>query len=285
MVIDGKKLSLEIQNSLREEIAAGGYAPRLAIVQVGKNPVTEKFLEQKKKFGAAIGAPVEICCVSPDVSTGELTQLISNVGNRDDIGGIIVQLPLPPGVDTNEVLDAIPPEKDPDRLSSVSVGLLAAGFIDVLPPVVGAIRHIVDTYQIELLGKHAVVVGSGRLVGLPAALWLSHKGATVTVLNKYTKNATDHTIRADLIVSGAGQAGLIMPHMVREGVAVIDCGTSESHGRVVGDVDPRVAEAASLFSPVPGGVGPLTVAMLFSNLFALSRKKKVIVAREGVEPS
>jgi len=272
MIIDGKKLSNGIQNLLREEILKSGLLVRLAVIQVGNDPVTEKFLEQKKKFGADIGVAVDICNFPKATSTDEIIKKISEVARQADVGGIIVQLPLPSNINTNEVLDTIPFNKDPDTLSSKSTELLASGSRNILPPVVGAVRHIMETYHIALSGKQAVVIGRGRLVGLPVALWLTGQGATVTTLDKYTEHVQDFTLSADIIVSGAGKGGLITSDMVHEGTVVIDCGSSELYGHIVGDVEKTVAEKAAFFSPVPGGVGPLTVAMLFSNVLALVKK-------------
>ncbi len=272
MIIDGKKLSGEIKSSLREEVLKFGLAIRLVVVSVGADPVTKKFLEQKKQFGADIGVAVDVCNFATTTSAAEIIQKISEVSRQADVGGIIVQLPLPLAINTSELLDAIPFNKDPDMLSRKSTELLAAGSYAMLPPVVGAVRHIMETQHIALSGKQAVVIGRGRLVGLPVALWLAGQGATVATLDKYTKNIQDFTRAADIIVSGAGKGGLITSDMVREGATIIDCGTSELYGRIVGDVEKTVAEKAAFFSPVPGGVGPLTVAMLFSNLLALAKK-------------
>jgi methylenetetrahydrofolate dehydrogenase (NADP+)/methenyltetrahydrofolate cyclohydrolase len=140
-----------------------------------------------------------------------------------------------------------------------------------LPPVVGAIKVIFDENKIEIKGKNIVVVGAGRLVGKPVVTWLINEGGTVTVIDENSKNPQEFTIKADIIISGVGKPKIIKPEMVKEGVVAIDCGTSESSGQVVGDIDPEISKKASILAPVPGGIGPITIAILFKNLFELSK--------------
>ncbi len=279
MIIDGKAIAEKIKSSLREEVfppeadqpLAGKKKIRLAVIKVGADPVTEKYLEVKKKFAKAIGVDVRIYEVPKDISTNKLREKISEVVRIEEISGVIVQLPLPPQINTQYILDAIIPEKDPDMLSARTWGRFSTGKSKILPPVIAAIKAIFDENKIDLKGKNAVIVGAGRLVGKPAALWLINEGATVSVIDENTKNQEDYTKKADIIISGAGKPKIIKPYMVRDGVVAIDCGTSESSGQIVGDIDPDVAKKASIFSPIPGGVGPITIAMLFRNLIELSK--------------
>ncbi len=271
MVVDGKAIAEKIKASLREEVLRSGKKLRLAVIVVGGDTVTEKFLEQKKKFAAAIGADVHVYDFPADISTTKLREKISEVVRIKENTGVIIQLPLPPHINTPYILDAIMPEKDPDLLSSKSWGAFAAGKNKILPPVVGAIKKIFQEYDIEPKGKSIAVIGAGRLVGKPAALWLMSEGATVTVIDENSLHPARYTLHADIIISGVGKAGLITRDMVKEGAVIIDAGTSESGGSIKGDVEAEAAERASVFSPVPGGVGPVAVAMLFQNLVALSK--------------
>ncbi|MDP3784647.1 MAG: bifunctional 5,10-methylenetetrahydrofolate dehydrogenase/5,10-methenyltetrahydrofolate cyclohydrolase [bacterium] len=271
MIIDGKALAEKIKNSLKEEISRSGKKIRLAVVKIGSEAVTEKFLEQKKKFADEIGVDVRIYEIPEDISTNKLREKVSEIVHIKENDGIIIQLPLPERINTQSILDAIIPEKDPDVLSSKSWGKFSTGKSKILPPVVGAIKTIFEEYKVDIKGKNIVVVGAGRLVGKPVATWLLNEKATVMVIDENTPDASRFTLQADVIISGAGKPKLIGPDMVKEKVITIDCGTSESGGQVVGDIDPEVSKKAALFSPVPGGVGPLTVAMLFKNLIELSK--------------
>ncbi|OGS53190.1 MAG: hypothetical protein A2Y20_02680 [Firmicutes bacterium GWF2_51_9] len=283
MIIDGKNLAEEIKNSLKDEVSKIGKKIRLAVIQVGKNPVTEKFLEQKKLFGGAVGIDVRMYELPENVSTNQLREKLAEIVHIKENTGVIIQLPLPKqinphtklfgvGVNTQYILDGIIPEKDPDMLSSKSIGLFSSGRSKILPPIVGAIKYIFDRNNVDVKGKQVTVIGAGKLVGKPVATWLINQGAAVTIIDENTIDPTLHTMGADILISGVGEPNLITADMIKDGVIAIDCGTSEANGKVVGDLDPKIADKASLFTPVPGGVGPLTVAMLFKNLVELAKK-------------
>ena len=271
MIIDGKKMAEEIKAELKAEVFKFGRKIRLAVVKIGSDQVTEKFLEQKKKFGSAVGIDVRIYELSETISTNQLRKKLAEVAHIKENTGVIAQLPLPKQINTQYILDGIIPEKDPDMLSSKSVGLFSSGRSKILPPVVGAIKYIFDKNNIDVRGKKVTVIGAGRLVGKPVATWLINQGATVTIIDENTTDPTLHTMGADILISGAGEPNLITAGMVKDGVVAIDCGTSESAGKLLGDFNQKVADKASLFTPVPGGVGPLTVAMLFKNLVELAK--------------
>src|SRR3989344_4957582 len=278
MIIDGKAIAEKIKSSLREEISSSKKKIRLAVIEVGSDLVMKKFVEQKKKFADAIGVDVRVYEIPVDISTNKLREKVSEIVHIKENNGVIVQLPLPPQINTQYILDAIVPEKDPDMLSSKSWGAFAAGRAKILPPVAGAVKAVFDEHKVEIRDRNAVVIGAGRLVGKPLATWLLNAGATVSVIHRGTKNPEEYTRKADIIISGVGKPKLITSVMVKEGVVAIDCGTSESppgagqaSRQGVGDIDPGVSEKASLFAPVPGGVGPVTVAMLFKNLVELSK--------------
>jgi len=276
MIVEGKQLAEKIKATLHEDILKLGKSAswriRLAVIQVGENAVTEKFLAQKEKFAKGIGVDVRIYKLPENISTNQLRKKLAEIVHIKENAGVIIQLPLPQQINTQYILDGIIPGKDPDMLSSKSWGFFSTGRSKILPPVVGAIKCILEEANFEIKGKNAVVVGAGRLVGKPVATWLINQAATVSVVDENTLDLKRYTLSADVIISGVGKPGLITSEMVKEGVVVIDAGTSESDGQVVGDVDPSVAKKASIFTPVPGGVGPLTVAILFSNLVELAKK-------------
>src|SRR3989338_7215499 len=278
MLIDGRKMAEEIKTSLASEVLNLPKKLRLAVIQVGNDSVTEKFLEQKKKFGSAVGVDVRVYSLPADISTNQLREKVSEIIHIKENTGVIIQLPLPKQINIQYILDGIVPEKDTDMLSSKSVGLFSSGRSKLLPPVVAAIDHIFKNHGIEPKSKKVVVLGVGRLVGKPAAIWLINQGATVTAIDENTDDPTLYTINADIIISGVGIPHLIKQNMIKDGVVAIDCGTSvgssdaKSERALRGDMDPSVVEKASLFTPVPGGVGPITVAMLFKNLVALAKK-------------
>ncbi|RJQ31321.1 bifunctional 5,10-methylenetetrahydrofolate dehydrogenase/5,10-methenyltetrahydrofolate cyclohydrolase [Candidatus Parcubacteria bacterium] len=270
MIIDGNQIANEIKNELRVRVS--GRNLKLAIIKVGQNKATDIFVERKLRFGKDIGVETEVFALGEDVGENDLCQKISEI-NKGNVNGIILQLPLPKGVNIQPALDRISPEKDIDALSSTLSGRFIAGETTVLPPVVGAVKIILEKGGIninDLKEKTVAIIGCGSLVGRPAALWFMNNGSTVSVLNSHTRDLKRLTTEADIIVSGAGKPGLIKPDMIKEGAIIIDAATAECDGRLVGDADPEVAKKAAVFTPVPGGVGPITVAMVFKNLVDLN---------------
>jgi methylenetetrahydrofolate dehydrogenase (NADP+)/methenyltetrahydrofolate cyclohydrolase len=238
-----------------------GREPSVVAVVVDPTPATESYLAIKTRRATEVGCSLEVVRVSSSVTTVELANHIATL----DADAIIVQLPLPEGLDTRVVCDAIPVSKDADLLSSAARETGA-----LLPPVVGAVTEILETHAVVVTGKRAVVIGAGYLVGVPVADWLRGQGVEVTVLTK--ESSLEPLLTADLIVSGAGSPHLIRPEMIQEGVVLIDAGTSESGGAIVGDADPACAGKCALFTPVPGGVGPVAVAKLFENAVILAER-------------
>lgn len=258
MIIDGRKIASEIKDRLLDL----NIKPRLAVILVGNDPASVVFVKIKQKFGASLGAEVVVYEYESNVGQGELEQIIKRLADDDKTTGIIVQLPLPEHLETDKLLNLIPGHKDVDALGAEA---------KVLSPVVGAVKEILTRGQVMLAGKKAVVVGKGKLVGKPVAVWLAQEGAQVEVADSQTSNLAELLKSADIVVAGAGQPHFIKPTMIKEGVILIDAATSESSGRLAGDADPACAEKCAIFTPVPGGVGPITVAKLFENLFFLSR--------------
>lgn len=276
-IIDGKKIAEEIKNELKEQVIKSERKLKLAIVQVGENEVSKKFIERKINFAEEIGVKTEIYNLPAEISADELGKKLTEICAGQENNGVILQLPLPEHINTQRALDNIIPEKDVDVLSSRAFGDFVTGHSKILPPLVGVIKIIFEKYDIKPAGKKIVIIGRGILVGKPIANWLIGEGATVSVLNSKTINPSGYTLMADIIISGTGKPDLIKSNIVKKGVVIIDAGMSSqssvvsSQTKLIGDVAPEVVEKSSLFTPVPGGVGPITVAMLFKNLVELNK--------------
>jgi methylenetetrahydrofolate dehydrogenase (NADP+)/methenyltetrahydrofolate cyclohydrolase len=262
MIIDGKKIAEEIKLDLKEKFSKLEIKPTVAIVQVGDDPVTSKFVRTKQKFAEDIGVNFDISHFPGDITVELVLKRISELNNDPAVNGIVVQLPLPKNFDTQTILDSVLVSKDIDVLSSTPNNLLT--------PVVGVVKEILSRYKLQITNYTSVViVGQGKLVGKPVTEWFRKSGANVTVLDKdnWEADASATALAtANIVVTGAGVPGLIKPTMIKDGVVLIDAGTSESSGKLVGDMDPACADKASVFTPVPGGVGPVTIAMLYKNL-------------------
>jgi len=278
-LLNGKALADRMIVDLRSVL--GDRKLALAVVRVGTDPVVEKFILQKEKIAEAVGVSIRRYDYEASVSTGELRTRIATIVHDADPDGIIIQLPLPGHVNMQHILNAVPVGKDVDALSARAVGDFAVGKAKVLPPIVGAIQALFEEYRIDYRSKYTVIVGAGTLVGHPVALWLLNEKATFSAVDIRTPDLAAFTRQADIIVTGVGKPGLITGDMVKEGVVVIDAGTSEGgpstgSGRqtaLVGDVDfDSVSQKASYLTPVPGGVGPLTVAMIYQNLLTLAKR-------------
>lgn len=239
-------------------------------------------MKKKRKFAKELGVRFNLTHLPSSISQKNLEQKIQRVGRDRKITGMIVQLPLPKGLNTQQALDRIPKQKDVDVLSSVAFSDFALGILPVLPPTVAAIALLLKETKKKIEGTQVVVVGAGRLVGLPVALWLVQQGAVLSLVQKGTRNTPEVILKAEIVISGVGKPGLITGDMIKKGAVVIDAGTSTSEhvrpprsntarvNKIEGDVDfESVSKKASYITPVPGGVGPLTVAYLFQNLTKL----------------
>ncbi|MDI6591821.1 MAG: bifunctional 5,10-methylenetetrahydrofolate dehydrogenase/5,10-methenyltetrahydrofolate cyclohydrolase [Patescibacteria group bacterium] len=270
-ILDGKKLSEKILKKIKEEIKNRCLKLSLAVIQVGENKVSEIFINQKKKACEKTGIDFNLFKFPAGVGPPQLKKEIERICQNLENSGLIIQLPLPKKFSTDEFLNLIPAEKDIDVLSEKSLGKFYQGKLKILPPIVAGILELLRSYKIKLKGKNVVLLGAGRLVGLPLAVQLIREKATVSVLNEFTKQPDDFTKKADILISGVGKPGLVKGNMVKKGVIVIDAGTSRIKGKLVGDVDFKsVLKKASYITPVPGGVGPLTVACLLENLVKLN---------------
>ena len=272
MRIDGKKIRDEIKEELRKELLSSLNSPTIAIISVGNNPVIQQFVNIKKRFAHEIGVEV-IVLELPSESTFEGIKNIIQKHNDDPlVKGIVVQLPLPRHLDTSSVLNCIAQSKDVDVLAESSLARFKNNDLPILPPVIGAVSELCERFNIQIINKNILVVGSGRLVGAPGATWFRQQGGNVTVVDNPSEDILTCASQADIILSGAGKGGLIKKEMLKQGVVLFDAGTSESEGVVLGDADPSCEEVSEIFTPVPGGIGPITIAMIFKNLTILNKK-------------
>ncbi len=266
MIVDGKAIAQEIYDEVAQTVAGFSRAPVLAAITCAPNFETQKYLELKKRKAAEVGITLRVVELPETVTTAEAVACVNAV--LPDVDGIVVQLPFPAHVDREVLLAAVPVEKDPDGFSYEHT---QAG---CLPPVAGAVKAIAEKYHIDFINKNVVVLGQGRLVGAPVARFLQSVGAQVTMLTETDAEPFEIIKTADVIVTGIGQPHFLRPEHVKEGVLIFDAGTSEAGGLMVGDVEPDVADHAALFTPVPGGIGPITVALLLRNLASLVRQYK-----------
>lgn len=275
MIIDGKQLASEIIEELKKERALISKKIRLAVVLIGNNPVSLSFIKQKEKIAKSLDIDFRLYQYPETIKTKELRKKVSDICRVTFNRGVVVQLPLPSHINTQVVLNAILPFKDPDVLSEKNLGKFYTNRLNILPPVVSALKFLLEKYQINVEGKNVLIIGRGQLVGKPAAVWFIHQRATVTVANSKTQNLKGLIKTADIIVTAAGIPNLITSEIVKQGVIIFDAAVVSESGRLKGDADINsLKEKAALLTPVPGGLGPLTVAFLFKNLLDLVKQQK-----------
>lgn len=269
-IIDGKKVASDIQENLRKEIGqlkAKGITPGLAVVLVGENPASKKYVASKEKTCESLGIKSLSHKLPETITQGELMALIQKLNNDPDIHGILVQLPLPKGLNEKDVMNAIAPEKDVDGFGPISLGRLILDEPGFLPCTPHGVIKMLEAYNIEPAGKHAVIIGRSVIVGKPLAHLLLRKNATVTICHSKTPDLKETCQRADILCVAVGRAQMVKGDWVKEGSAVIDVGINVTpEGKLVGDVDfDEVKDKAGWITPVPGGAGPMTIAMLMYN--------------------
>ncbi|KFP97451.1 hypothetical protein N330_11189, partial [Leptosomus discolor] len=293
VVISGKKLARQIRQEARQEVeqwvAAGNKRPHLSVVLVGENPASHSYVLNKTQAAADVGITSETIVRPAAVTEEELLDLISKLNNDANVDGLLVQLPLPEHIDERRICNAVSPDKDVDGFHVINVGRLCLDQYSMLPATPWGVWEIIKRTGIPTLGKNVVVAGRSKNVGMPIAMLLHTDGrherpggdATVTISHRYTpkEELKQHTIRADIVVAAAGIPNLITADMIKEGAAVIDVGITRvqdpitAKPRLVGDVDfEEVKKKASYITPVPGGVGPMTVAMLMKNTIIAAKK-------------
>lgn len=277
-IINGNEIAKNIRANLAKEIEMiklrYGKVPGLAVVLVGNDPASHTYVSMKEKACKKIGIYSEVHRLRENTTQDQIIELIDKLNNDDKIDGILVQLPLPKGINENIVNYRITPEKDVDGFHAVNAGNLflgEKGFIPCTPK--GIIRLIKET-GIEIEGKNAVVVGRSNIVGKPTAILLLNENATVKICHSRTKDLAKHVKEADILVSAVGKPEIIKGEMIKEGAVVIDAGTTKVNGKLVGDVEFDLAKnRASWITPVPGGVGPMTIAMLLENTLEAFKKR------------
>lgn len=279
-IIDGKEVSQHIRKEVSEEVRKlkeeTGIVPGLAAVLVGNNPASEIYVRNKRKACGEAGIYSEEYKLPEEITESDLLSLIKKLNEDEKIHGILVQLPLPKHINEAKILRAVSPSKDIDGFHPENVGYLVEGNPRFIPCTPHGIIKLLDYYKIEIRGKEAVVVGRSNIVGKPVSLLLLHRHATVTICHSRTKPLEDFTRRADILVAAMGRANFVTGDMVKQGVVVIDVGINRNpDGKLTGDVDfEKVKEKASYITPVPGGVGPMTIAMLLWNTWSSARGSK-----------
>ena len=278
-IIDGKLVAKTIREDLKNKISEAydlfGKKFKLSVVIAGEDPASEIYVRNKSKACEEAGIISETIKLNANVSQEELELTVKNLVKDESVDGILVQLPLPKGLDEKKVLKLIPPEKDVDGFSDNNIGRLTMFSEDALYACTPhGIMKLLEYYNVPLCGKHAVVVGRSNIVGKPMALMLLKKDCTVTICHSKTPNLAQYTKTADILVCAAGKKHLITADMVKDGVVVVDAGINRENGKIYGDVDfDEVNKKASLITPVPGGVGPMTITMLLYNTYIAGMRK------------
>jgi methylenetetrahydrofolate dehydrogenase (NADP+) / methenyltetrahydrofolate cyclohydrolase len=299
-VLDGATIAAAIKEEVAEEVkelAARGVRPGLAAVLVGHVAASEIYVRSKVQACAELGIYSDLITPPEQITTGEMLDLVAELNGRDDIDGILIQLPLPPHVDSKRLLDAVAPEKDVDGFHPVNAGRLQAGRPALAPCTPAGIIEVLQRSGIPIAGHHAVVVGRSDIVGKPAAMLLLHQNATVTICHSKTLDLPAITRQADILVAAIGRPGFITPNMVKPGATLIDVGINRVNTReefdrffkgdakreatfakrgstIVGDIDPAAFEISGAYTPVPGGVGLLTIAMLMANTVRAAQMRR-----------
>ena len=280
-IIDGKQVAARCREELKQQVAAlraRGIIPGLAVILVGEDPASQVYVRNKHRACEELGIHSEQYTLPADTDRPTLLDLITELNGREEIDGILVQLPLPGHLDEKEILSAIDPAKDVDSFHPQNVGRLVVGDYFFAPCTPSGILTLIDSAGVDLTGKECVVIGRSNIVGKPMALMLLHRNATVTVCHSKTRELPSVTRRADVLISAVGKAGFVTADMVKPGAVVIDVGMNRNQaGKLCGDVDfESVSRVAGYLTPVPGGVGPMTITMLLRStvLSAQNRRKK-----------
>ena len=277
-IIDGNKIAKSILEDIKNKVKNMKEKPGLALVMVGSNPASEVYVNFKEKDSKEAGFYCERYNLDEKTSEMDLISLLNQLNNNSKIHGVLVQLPLPKQIDEKLITDSILPKKDVDGFTTVNLGSLMSEKTILAPATAIAVIHLIESTGTKIEGKNAVVVGRSNIVGKPVAMMLLEKNATVTVCHSKTKNMQEYTKKADILIVAVGKPNLIKKEMVKEGAVVIDVGINRMGNKLIGDVDfESVKEVAGFITPVPGGVGPMTRAMLMENtLKAMELAKKFL---------
>lgn len=275
-LIKGKEVSTSLRAQMKTEVAQlvqQGITPGLAVVLVGEDPASQTYVRNKEKGCLELGIYSEKYLMPAETTQKELLDLVDKLNHKPEINGILVQLPLPAHLDSKAVIEAISPEKDVDAFHASNVGRIMLGDYHFLPCTPAGIMELIHSAEIEVAGKECVVIGRSNIVGKPMAMLLLHENGTVTVCHSRTKNLSEVTRRADILVCAIGKAKFVTADMVKNGATVIDVGMNrDENGKLCGDVDfDSVSEVAGAITPVPGGVGPMTITMLLKNTITAAK--------------
>ncbi len=278
-IIDGKAVSAYIKDKVKEEVSAlkeKGIDTCLAVILVGSDPASQIYVANKKKACEALGIVSKEFVLPETTTEAELLSLIEKLNNDKSVNGILCQLPLPKGLDERVVINAISPLKDVDAFHPSNVGKIMIGDYDFAPCTPAGVMEMLKFYDISVEGKSCVVIGRSNIVGKPMSLLLLHKNGTVTVCHSKTADLKEVCKGADILVAAVGRANFVTADMVKEGAVVIDVGMNRSEGKLCGDVDfDAVKDKVSYITPVPGGVGPMTIAMLMKNTLVAAKKQNL----------
>ncbi|MFP4654162.1 MAG: tetrahydrofolate dehydrogenase/cyclohydrolase catalytic domain-containing protein [Methanohalobium sp.] len=277
-IIDGRALAKKIESEVHSKVQMlkdqHNITPGLSTIVVGDDPASKMYVKLKHKACDRVGIIAEDHFLSEDTTQEEVIELIQNLNKRDDVHGILVQLPLPEHINEQKVMMEIDPSKDADGFHPLNMGKLLIGNEELVPCTPRGIMTALEEYNVDIQGKDVVVVGHSNVVGKPMATMFLNRNATVSVSHVYTQNLNRYTINADILIVATGVKHLIKPDMVKEGVVIVDAGISKEEDKVYGDVDfDNVIKKASLITPVPGGVGPMTIATLMQHVLKVAQNK------------
>lgn len=276
MIIDGKAVSKAVRERVAketEELKAKGVTPGLAVIIVGEDPASQVYVRNKEKACEEVGFYSEKFALPENTTQQELNDLVTELNERKDINGILCQLPLPSHLDDKEVINLINPIKDVDAFHPVNVGAIMIGDYNFLPCTPAGVMELIHSTGVDVAGKKAVVIGRSNIVGKPMAMLLLHENATVEITHSKTQNLAEVTSGADILVAAIGKAKFVGADMVKDGAVVIDVGMNrDENGKLCGDVDfDAVKDKCSYITPVPGGVGPMTISMLMQNTLTAAK--------------
>ena len=277
-IIDGKKISAQVKAEVAKEVealAGKGISVGLAVVIVGNDPASRVYVNNKKKACALCGIQSYEYALPEDATEQQLLELVDQLNRDPKVNGILVQLPVPPQIDDHRVIEAIAPEKDVDAFTEGNVGKIMIGEYSLLPCTPAGCLDLIDSTGVSIEGKNCVVIGRSNIVGKPMAMLLLHRNGTVTICHSRTRNLREICSQADILVAAVGKAGFVTADMVKEGAVVIDVGMNRNaEGKLCGDVDfAAVEQKAGYITPVPGGVGPMTIATLMRNTLTAAKQQ------------
>lgn len=265
-IINGKALAQKTRDMIAAEVATLPSKPKLVVVLVGDDPASQVYVASKEKFAVAIGMESQVIRLDASTTQAELVQVVDGLNNDPSVNGLLVQFPLPDHISESHIMNIISPQKDVDGLNTINVGRLVSGNATLMPCTPSGIIRLIESTGVDICGKSAVIIGRSMLVGKPVAMMLLHRHATVTICHSRTNDIAAQIRSADIVVAAVGIPNFVKADMVKDGAIVIDVGINRVNKKLVGDVDfEAVKEKASHITPVPGGVGPMTISMLLMN--------------------